>query len=48
MSLPSASGRRRVLRWFARRGLLDGEDARDKLAWDNSGFSFDASVRIAG
>ncbi len=40
--------RRRVLRWFARRGLLDAEDAREMLGWDNPGFSLDASVRIAG
>ncbi|CRI65087.1 transposase (fragment) [Thiocapsa sp. KS1] len=43
-----AQVRRRVLRWFSRHGLLDPEDARDMLAWDNSGFSLDASVRIAG
>jgi hypothetical protein len=40
--------RRRVLRWFARSGLLDGDDARDMLGWNNGGFSLDASVRIAG
>jgi hypothetical protein len=40
--------RHRVLRWFARSGLLDADDARDMLAWDNGGFSLDASVRIAG
>ena len=40
--------RRRVLRWFARRGLLDADDAHDMLGWDNAGFSLDASVRIAG
>ncbi len=40
--------RRRVLRWFSRRGLLDPDDARDMLTWDNSGFSLDASVCIAG
>jgi hypothetical protein len=39
--------RRLVLRWFARSGLLDTDDARDMLAWDNGGFSLDASVRIA-
>jgi len=38
--------RRRVLRWFARSGLLNADDARDMLAWDNGGFSLDASVRI--
>jgi hypothetical protein len=40
--------RRRVLRWLARTGLLAAEDARDMRAWDNGGFSRDASVRIAG
>ena len=40
--------RRRVLRWFSRHGLLDPDDARDMLAWANSGFSLDASVCIAG
>lgn len=40
--------RRRVLHWFARSGLLDADDARDMLAWDNGGFSLDASARIAG
>jgi hypothetical protein len=43
-----AQVRRRVLHWFSRHGLLDPDDARDMLAWDNSGFSLDASVRIAG
>jgi hypothetical protein len=40
--------RRRVLRWFSRHGLLDPDDARDRLAWTNSGFSLDACVCIAG
>ncbi len=40
--------RRHVLRWFSRDGLLDPDDARDMLAWANSGFSLDASVCIAG
>jgi hypothetical protein len=40
--------RRRALRWFARSGLLDGDDARNMLGWDNGSFSLDASVRIAG
>jgi hypothetical protein len=26
-----------VLRWFARSGLLDGDDARDMLGRDNGG-----------
>lgn len=34
---------RRVLRWFARRGLLDPDEARAMLAWAN-GCSLDASV----
>jgi hypothetical protein len=38
--------RRRVIRWFRRNGLLDANAAADMLAWDNSGFSIDASVRI--
>ena len=37
-----------MLRWFSRYGVLDPDDARDMLAWDNSGFSLDASARIAG
>jgi len=28
-----AQVRRRVLRWFSRHGLLDPDDARDRLAW---------------
>ena len=28
-----AQVRRRVLRWFSRRGLLDPDDARDMLTW---------------
>jgi hypothetical protein len=40
--------RRRVLRWFARSGLLDTDDPRDMLSWDNGGSPLDASVRIAG
>jgi hypothetical protein len=39
---------RRGLGWFSRRGLLDPDDARDRLAWTNSGFSLDACVCIAG
>jgi hypothetical protein len=40
--------RRRVLRWFARRGDLDKDDAREMGQWANGGgFSLDASVRIA-
>ena len=41
--------RARVLRWFARAGLLDPADARDMAGWDHGGgFSLDASVRIEG
>ena len=38
--------RRRVVRWFRRQRLLDVAAAADMLAWENSGFSIDASVRI--
>jgi Putative transposase len=37
----------RVLRWFARSGLIDSDDVREMLTWENSGFSLDAEVRIA-
>ena len=44
-----ATVQRRVLRHFARRGLLDEADADGMLTWQGSGgFSVDASVRIAG
>ena len=36
----------RVLRWFARSGLIEPEDVREMLAWENSGFSLDAAVRV--
>ncbi len=39
--------RRRVIRWFRLAHLLDASAAADMLAWENSGFSVDASVRIA-
>ena len=39
--------RRRVIRWFRLAHLLDASAAADMLAWENSGFSIDASVRIA-
>ena len=39
--------RRRVIRWFSRSRLLDVAAAADMLAWEHSGFSVDASVRIA-
>jgi hypothetical protein len=35
-----------VIRWFRLAGLLDAAAAADMLAWENSGFSIDASVRI--
>jgi len=36
----------RVLRWFARSGLIESNDVREMLAWENSGFSLDAAVRV--
>jgi hypothetical protein len=36
----------RVLRWFARSGLIEPGDVREMLAWENSGFSLDAAVRV--
>ena len=38
--------RRRVIRWFRMQRLLDVAAAANMLAWENSGFSTDASVRI--
>jgi len=38
--------RRRVIRWFMLTRLLDAAAAADMLAWENSEFSIDASVRI--
>jgi len=35
-----------VIRWFRLTRLLDAAAAADILAWENSGFSVDASVRI--
>ncbi|WP_373509628.1 transposase, partial [Thiocapsa sp.] len=37
--------RRRVLRWFARSGLLEPAEARDMLGREHGGFSPDAAVR---
>ena len=37
---------RRVIRWFTLTDLLDASAAADMLAWEHSGFSVDASVRI--
>ena len=39
--------RRRVFRWFKLARLRDAAAAADMLAWENSGFSVDASLRIA-
>jgi len=39
--------RRRLIRWLKRTRLLDAEAAADMLGWENSGFSVDATVRIA-
>ena len=39
--------RRRFVRWFCRQKLLSREAATDMLAWQHSGFSVDASVRIS-
>jgi len=36
----------RVLRRFARSGLIERDDVRDMLAWENSGFFLDAAVRV--
>jgi len=33
-------------KWHVSVGLLDAAAAADMLAWENSGFSVDASVRI--
>ena len=38
--------RRRVVRWLRMQRLIDADAAADMLAWENSGFSIDASVRI--
>jgi hypothetical protein len=38
--------RRRVIGWFRRQGFLDAHAAADMRAWENSGCSRDASVRI--
>jgi hypothetical protein len=41
--------RRRILRLFVRRALLEADDAKDMGAWQHDGgFSLDASVRIEG
>ena len=40
--------RRRVLRWFAHSDLLDADNARNMLGWDNAGFSLDGAMRVGG
>ncbi|MCX7411846.1 MAG: transposase [Planctomycetia bacterium] len=42
----TARVRRRVIRWFRMQRLLDAAAAANMLAWENTGFSVDASVRI--
>ncbi len=46
LAVLTARVRRRVIRWFRLARLLDAAAAADMLAWENSGFSVDASVRI--
>ena len=36
----------RVQRWFARSGLIEPDDVRKMLTWENSGFSLDAAARV--
>jgi hypothetical protein len=36
----------RVLRWFARGGLIEPENVPEMLAWENSGFLLDAAIGI--
>ena len=43
-----ASLRKRILRAFVGRGLLEGFEAKEMLAYKHSGFSVDTSVCIAG
>ena len=38
--------RKRVLRLFRAKGLIDSDAASDMLEWENSGFSLNANVRI--
>ena len=35
-----------MIRWFRRQGFLDAHAAAAMIAWEHSGFSIDASVRI--
>lgn len=41
-----ATLRKRILRAFVARGLLESSDAKDMLAYQHSGFSVDAGVCI--
>ena len=41
-----AKVRTRVLRWMARQGLLEPEEAKAMQAWERGGFSVDARVRV--
>jgi hypothetical protein len=38
--------RRKVIKFFLKRGLLEKEEAHNMLSWNTSGFSLDASVLI--
>ncbi|MBX7066145.1 MAG: transposase [Parachlamydiales bacterium] len=38
--------RKRVLRLFRKKGLLDSDVTSDMLEWENGGFSLNANVRI--
>ena len=46
MAQMQADLRRRILRAFVGRGLIESCDAKEMLAYQHSGFSVDASVRI--
>ena len=36
-----------VLCWFAPSGLIEPDDVREVLDWENSGFSIDAAAGVA-
>ncbi|MBI3900609.1 MAG: transposase, partial [Chlamydiia bacterium] len=38
--------RKRVVKLFHRKGILNSDEASDMLSWDHGGFSLDANVRI--
>jgi len=38
--------RRKVIRFFLKKGLLEEEEAMNMLSWEHSGFSLNATVRI--